>query len=146
MRLDHLGETFHTVGPDTNGLISGTRDNLVAVRGHTNAVNCALVSHEAEWSHHRFKVPDHNSAIERSWDNLAQVWIETCGRDSIFMAFEWAFHGGVGRGTTRKCTSLSCSGLSRRRTHRGTLRGVVCWLHDFLNFSFYFKKELISKN
>ena len=76
MRLDDLGEALNTVRPDADGLISRARDDLVSVGSHADTMNCAFVSHEAEGAHHRFKVPDHDGAVEGTRNDLTQVRIE----------------------------------------------------------------------
>ena len=64
MRLDDLGESLYTIGPDANSLIGRAGDNLVSIWRHTYAMNCTFVSHEAERAHHWLEVPDHDSAVE----------------------------------------------------------------------------------
>ena len=76
MRLDDLGEALDTVGPDANSLIGRARDDLVPIWSHADAMDGTFVSHESERAHHRLKVPDHDSAVERAGNDLAQVGVE----------------------------------------------------------------------
>ena len=64
MTLDHLGEAFNAVRPNTNSLIARTRDDGVSIGRHAYTVDCSFVPHEAEGPHHWLEVPNHDSAIE----------------------------------------------------------------------------------
>ena len=96
MALNYLGEAFHTVGPDTNSLISGSRYDCVAIWSYAHAVDWSFVSNEAERPHHWLKVPDHYSAVERAGNDLSEVGVETSRRGTIFVALERTLEGGVG--------------------------------------------------
>ena len=52
-----------------------------------------LVTDEAERSDVWFEVPDHDSAVSRAADYLAQVGVEPGGQDALLVSLERAFEG-----------------------------------------------------
>ena len=105
MALDDLRETFNTVRPHTNGLISRSRHSRVTVRCYAYAMDWAFVSNEAERTHHRFEVPNHNSSVDRSGNDLSEVGIKAGRCNAIFVSFERTLEGGI-------CYTLLCAGAS----------------------------------
>jgi len=96
MALYDLRETFNTVRPHTNCLISGSGYNRVAVRCYAYAMDWAFVSNEAERTHHWFEVPNHYSSVDRSGNDLSEVGIKAGRCNAIFVSFERTLEGGIG--------------------------------------------------
>lgn len=95
MTLDHLRESFDRVLPNADCVITRTRHNRLTIRRHCHVMHWPFVSHESERSHHGFEVPDHDCAVERSGDNLAQIGVEGRRGDPVFVAFERAAQGRI---------------------------------------------------
>ena len=104
MTLDDLGEALNAVRPHSDGLIGRGRHDSVTIGRSAHAVDCPFVSNEAERTHHWLEVPDHDSAVERSRDDLSQVGVEACGCRSGLVTLERTLKGRVsnssGEGTT----------------------------------------------
>jgi hypothetical protein len=88
VRLDYLGVPFHGVVPDPDCRVLRPRHDCVAARRDCDRVNRTCMSNEAEWSHIRLEIPNHDSLVARSTNDLAQIWVEACRENCILVALE----------------------------------------------------------
>jgi len=89
--LNNLRESFNSVIPNSNGIISRSRYNGVATWTNSDGVDGTLMSHKAEWPHIRFEGPHHYSAILRATNYLVEVWVEASRQNAFFVSLERPF-------------------------------------------------------
>lgn len=75
--LDHLGEPFNCVIPDSNSFILGTGYNSVSWWRHCNWVDWTFVTNKPEWSNIWFETPYHHGAVGRATHHLFKIGVET---------------------------------------------------------------------
>lgn len=134
MTLNHLRWSFNWVVPYSDSLISWAWGNKVTSRRDLDIVNRSLMTNEPVWSQRRFEVPNHDSSIQRWWNHLFQVWVESNCCDCILMTLERSFKRWVAH-SCKEFRMLPCS--TNLRLERN-LREWCVWHGHFWQWTLHF--------
>lgn len=89
--FNDLWMSFHSVVPDSDGVIPWAWGNHVSSRSYFDIIYRTFMSNESERSHGRFEVPHHHGTVFRARHNLFKVRVECNFANFIFMTLKGSF-------------------------------------------------------